>query len=363
MTMDFTLLRLLLALSVVFAHYAALTGAGPAWLAWGLSSTVAVQAFFVVSGWIVTASCEASSSNAAFLVRRLARLYPLYAAVVVAQTVAVLALQGWGGNAGEELVRYLAANLGFANFLKPTLLGFLDGAKVEAINPSLWTMKVEVAFYLSVPLLVMLNRRFGVRALVALFVASTLFVLWAEPLSAELAKQLPGQLRFFVAGMLGRVLMQGVRGQGAREGNRLDRGLLAAAGIAGLMLAQHFDRSHAAAALQPLFVLAAVTAAAVLLPAWRRMPDISFGVYLLHAPLIQFNHQLGWFAPGTPALAAVLALTLLLALAASFLIERPAIRAGARWSQRFSDRGRSSAPSPNEPRGPIQQHQPGSQSA
>ena len=72
--MDFTLLRLLLAFVVVFTHFHGITGTSIGWVP-ALSSTVAVQGFFVVSGWIVTASCESSASDGGFFVRRLARLY------------------------------------------------------------------------------------------------------------------------------------------------------------------------------------------------------------------------------------------------------------------------------------------------
>jgi peptidoglycan/LPS O-acetylase OafA/YrhL len=336
--MDFTLLRLLLAVSVACAHYGELTGVRPGW-AQGLSATVAVQAFFVVSGWIVTASYESSTSAAAFFVRRLARLYPLYAAVVVAQALGAMALAAQPPDVAAELLHYLGANLVFANFLKPTLLGLLADAPVEAINPSLWTLKIEVLFYASVPLWAMLARRWGGWALLGVFSASTLYAYAAEPVSAELAKQLPGQLRFFVAGMMCRALLAG-----DHLPSPAHRRWLAGAGIAGLAWAQCFDRSQALAVLQPLAVAAFVVAAAALLPSMRRLPDISFGVYLMHAPLIQASREAGWLAPGAPGLLAILAATGLLSLAAFHLIEQPAIRAGRRLSDRLAV-SRRTAPS------------------
>ena len=337
--MNFTLLRLLLALTVLFYHYHALTG----YVGWGhgLSATVAVQAFFVVSGWIVTASFESSRSTAAFYVRRMARLYPLYAVVVIVQAAFVVAWAGAQPNLAAELLHYLAANLSFANFLKPTLLGFLDGARVAAINPSLWTLKIEVLFYLSVPLWVALVRRYGWRALLGLFVASTLCCYAAAPAHAGLANQLPAQLRFFVAGMVCRAFFAGGAPVPAAQ-----RALLAAAGVAGLVLAHIFDSSDAMAALQPVFVAAFVVAAACLLPVLRKLPDLSYGVYLLHAPLIQFSHQTGWLVPGPQGLTVVFALTLGLSLIAHYLIEQPAIRAGQRWSSTLSNRPRALPPEP-----------------
>ena len=332
--MNFTLLRLLLALSVLFYHYHPITGyAGGAH---GMSATVAVQAFFVVSGWIVTASYEASRTTAAFYVRRFARLYPLYAVVILLQAAFVVVWAAAPPDTGSELLHYLAANLGFANFLKPTLLGFLDGARVPQINPSLWTLKIKVLFYLSVPLWVLLARRFGWHALIGLFVASTLCYYAAEPLEAGWAKQLPAQLRFFVAGMVCRRLLAG----GSPRGS-MARALFGVTGVAGLVLAQFFDSSDAMAAFQPVFVAAFVAAAASLLPVLRGLPDISYGVYLLHAPVIQFTDQTRWLTPGASGLTAVFLLTVGLSLVAHYVIERPAIRAGHRWSSSLSSRPRS----------------------
>ena len=64
------------------------------------------------------------------------------------------------------------------------------------------------------------------------------------------------------------------------------------------------------------------------------MPDLSFGVYLLHAPLTQVAHALGVLPPTAAGLAGVIATTLALALLAHVSIERPAVAAAARWSRR-----------------------------
>ncbi|WP_157269984.1 acyltransferase family protein [Azohydromonas aeria] len=333
MSFDFTLLRLLLALSVVLAHFRELTGQHDAAFT-ALSATVAVQAFFVVSGWIVSASYEASSSAGAFFVRRMARLYPLYAAVVLAQAAIAFALVMPRPGAFEELLQYLGANLAFANFLKPGFLDLLDGAPVGAINPSLWTMKVEVLFYLSVPLWVLLARRLGSGGLVLLFCASTAYATVVEAASEELARQLPGQLRFFIAGMLCRRLWHPAPQAAPRR--PLPLALL---GVAGMLLAQRFDQPGAMSALQPLFVAAFVAASARLLPRLPALPDLSFGVYLLHAPVIQFAQHAGVLPSGAAGLASVLAVTLLLSMAANRWIEEPAIRAGARLSRRLSSPG------------------------
>ncbi|APW37500.1 hypothetical protein RD110_10110 [Rhodoferax koreense] len=332
--MDFTLLRLLLASDVVLAHYRELTGFGQ-WWSHGFSSTVAVQAFFVISGWIVTASYESSSNVGGFFVRRIARLYPLYAVVVVAQAFFASILMHAPAGSFGEITHYLAANLSFANFLKPSLLGFLDQARVHAINPALWTLKIEVMFYLSVPLLVTFNRWYPRQALAAMFIASTAFYYLVDPISGELAKQLPGQLRFFVAGMVCRRLL-------AKTSyvQKLPKAVCLLLTLTGLAAAQFFDGNYAFAFFQPLFVAIFVVAAVRLSPKLSHVPDISFGVYLIHAPIIHFLHQdgIGLLEPGPHGLAVVLLATLAFAIVGSYAIEQPAIRLGHRLSQHLSER-------------------------
>jgi len=327
--MDFTILRLVLASDVVFAHYRELTG-GSVWWAHGFSSTVAVQAFFVISGWIVTASYEASSSTYAFFVRRMARLYPLYALVVLAQAFGVLLAVSPSSVSYGEFIKYLMANLAFANFLMPTFSGFLDGAPVTAINPALWTLKIEVMFYLSIPVWVMLSRRYGKWGLLGMFTASSLFYYATAPISAELAKQLPGQLRFFVIGMMCKYLITNT--QLIKTIPRLAWPILA---IAGLKAAQIFENNFPAAVLQPIFVAVFVLAIAAISPRLKNFPDISFGIYLLHSPLIQFSHQAGWLPADSEGLIVISIITIALSILASYLIEQPAIRAGHQISQRI----------------------------
>lgn len=336
--MDFNLLRLLMASSVAVSHYRAITG-GDGWTLPSISSTVAVQAFFVISGWIVTASYLSSRSMSAFYVRRFARLVPLYVVVVLLQAAIVLAMVPGARDVSRDVIGYLAANLAFANFLRPSLLGFLDGAPVQAINPSLWTLKIEVMYYASVPLWVMLARRFGWKGLLSIFVLSTLYVHLVTPVSGELAKQLPGQMRFFVAGMACRELFARRHAIASRlpawTSGAAGRVAVTVTALCALALAQWFDESASMAFLQPVWVALFVAAAAQTLPSIATLPDISYGVYLLHAPLFQFSRALDWLPGGAAGFAVGFAACVVLATVAAYVVEKPAIRAGHRWSQRL----------------------------
>jgi peptidoglycan/LPS O-acetylase OafA/YrhL len=150
---NFTLLRLLLALMVVLGHFK---------LLWGIKeppfpfnfADAAVDCFFVVSGFLIAGAYERSRGLWAFYVRRVFRLYPMYACVVLLQAAIMLALLP-NGPLSElpSTLRYLVANLALANLLQTDIVGLFAHADIPAINPSLWTLKIEVMFYAFVPLI------------------------------------------------------------------------------------------------------------------------------------------------------------------------------------------------------------------
>jgi len=119
-TNNFTLLRLALAMMVVFGHFKLLFGTPYHPFPFNMAD-VAVDAFFVVSGYLIAGSYERTRGLWSFYVRRVFRLYPMYACIVVAQTGIMLALLP-GGPLSEPnaTLRYLGTNLLFANFLQYT---------------------------------------------------------------------------------------------------------------------------------------------------------------------------------------------------------------------------------------------------
>jgi peptidoglycan/LPS O-acetylase OafA/YrhL len=327
---NFTGLRLLLALMVLFGHYQIFIGIEhPSW-PFGYAMA-AVDCFFVVSGYLVTNSFDRDPNFERFYIRRFFRIYPLYIAVVIAQTVTlgVLDPAGFSAHFGA-LLRYFVANATFANFLDHNIgHGVLDSLIDPNLNPSLWTLKIEVGFYLVLPFLWLGVRRYGASLLIGTFALSAIYYAAVNHAgNYELAKQLPGQLQFFVLGIAA-----------YRYRERLVIGR-----IAGLALAVALGVIFTALlqphpnVLYPLVVGAFTIMAALKTPPLHLRTDISYGVYLLHAPVIQLSLLFGIYRPDWLGVIATMTVVLLLSLGAERIIEAPGIAFGKYLTKRIRDR-------------------------
>lgn len=209
---NFDAIRFALAFVVFLVHSYELSRAeGIRFITLLFSSEIAVQAFFVVSGFLIFMSYEKSGSLKKYAVKRARRIYPAYVTVVVLSALLGFFVSSLDAKLyfSTDLLRYLVANLAFLNFLHPNLPGVFEGNTYTEVNGALWTLKIEVLFYLSVPLFVLLFRKMGtLRVIVGVYALSLLYQMLMYSLAAEtgrnmymvLARQLPGQLSYFMAG-------------------------------------------------------------------------------------------------------------------------------------------------------------------
>lgn len=326
---NFDLLRLLAAADVMALHVYDLS-AQPA-LAWlhTVDTRLAVCTFFIISGYLVFQSFEKDSRVGVYAEKRLRRIVPAYAVVILLSVLmgAWVTTLPWDEYWGSETLGYLLANLAFLNFLQPSLPGVFADHPFTAVNGALWTIKVEVMFYLAVPFLVWMVRRWGHRRVLA--VGFLLSCLWwggftALALSSgkgvwgEVAKQMPGQLMYFLPG----AWCYYERHRLAALGWPLGAGSLV------LLAASYaFDLNY----LYPLALAGCVFYAAFGLPYLgnaTRLGDLSYGLYILHFPLIQLLVHAGLFASSPwAALAVLLAVAPAAAWLSWHLVEAPALKA------------------------------------
>ena len=211
---NFDLLRLLFAGTVCLVHVYELSGYQElAWVKNVLSSAVAVKSFFVVSGFLIFMSYERSGSILSYSAKRARRIYPAYFTVVTGCAIGLclLSTRPFDQYFSMEFVRYVTANLTFLNFLGPSLPGVFEGHRFAAVNGALWTLKIEVMFYAVVPLCVYFFRRFGVLpVMTAVYIGAVGYTIIMVELShtsfhaagyyLQLSRQLPGQMSYFMAG-------------------------------------------------------------------------------------------------------------------------------------------------------------------
>lgn len=331
---NFDGLRLIFASMVVVFHVALLSQAPQlAWFRQYVSSTFAVQAFFVVSGFLVTMSFERTKSLGDYVKKRLLRIAPAYMLVVLIAAFALASMSTLSPMqyfTDPEWRSYVISNLMLSNFKQPTLPGVFTQNFEAAVNGSLWTIKLEVMFYCCVPFVVWAVRRFGYKpVLAALFVVSigwqAAFLSISDndsDLAARLAKQLPGQLAFFGGGAFAYYR--------TRDGLPPPPAWAAALAAIGYALAQGIVLTVIAPICATLIVYWAAIRVRELWSA-HKTGDFSYGLYLYHFPIAQVLIALGLFKT-MPIIGfcTAFAIALLAAILSWNLIEKRALKL-AHW--------------------------------
>ncbi|MEQ1780888.1 MAG: acyltransferase family protein [Hyphomonadaceae bacterium] len=322
---NFNLLRLLFALMVVVYHAIALPGiAGwenaESWTSVG--AEIGVQGFFVLSGYLVWASLERSSSLGGYVEKRVRRLLPGYVTVVLVCAIAAVVLVPALRSDLAAVGKYVGWNLTFLNFMAPSLPGVFEANRFTEINGALWTLKIEVMFYLILPVLALVLRVAGSGRWIAIALIYVAAEAWRYLLPqqggamVEIARQLPGQMSFFITGI-------------ALYAWRDDlnwRSALAPFGAVLLVLSMIFPQAAPlrAAGLGIVAVWLAVGIPRLFDAA--RFGDLSYGLYIVHFPIIQCVIAAGLFATPSTGFAVAGGASLAAALLLWWLVERPALR-------------------------------------
>lgn len=298
-----------------------------------------VATFFILSGMMVYKSAQRCHAEGRpwfdFYQNRALRIMPAIYAYFVILVVLLLAT---GFIAPNQLVTvqfaaFAASNLFLIPVWSPPML---DEFGIGVVNGSLWTIPVEVSFYLIVPLIVLLAARKGARTMaltllatagvgVALYVA---FGLGSEVIAWKLygVSFLP-HLWWFALGILGGLIWSKLP----------QRGWLAAIAVVVYFVFAKLPLEPGAA-----FVANAVAAIPLAYAAiWfgyngpkvlsrftARIGDLSFSVYIWHMIVVNLLVSWGardWSVPGTLLIFGVVVACMLVASASWWLVERPAL--------------------------------------
>ena len=332
---NFNALRLIFALMVAAYHVVVLPWQGsgtPGESALAVMAEIGVQGFFVLSGYLVYASLERSSSLALYAEKRIRRLYPGYATVVIVCALAALAVSPEARASLGAVAAYLGWNLIFLNFMAPDLPGVFEANRFSEVNGALWTLKIEVMFYLILPLLAALLRFAGRQrwlVLVLLYAGAEAWRIGFEAMGAaqgsellvDIARQLPGQMSFFVTGIAFHMIRLDTR--------RLQLAGLAGLGVFVLSLLTPLAEPLRAVGLGALTVYLGTGVARTVDAA--RFGDLSYGLYIVHFPIIQTVIAAGLFASPWIGVAVSAAASLAASLLLWHLVERPALRSDSAY--------------------------------
>jgi peptidoglycan/LPS O-acetylase OafA/YrhL len=323
---------------------------------------VAFVMFFVLSGYLLyRAFARAALGHGepvwtgGYLLRRAARIVPAYYAALIG-TLMLVSLAG-DGTPGRRLVDSAKLPLFFVfgqNYSPHTLL---------KLNAATWTLAVEVAFYLLLPVIGILALRLrsvGKQAVVlAGLVAAGLgwnLVDYLAGWGAVAGHAPPSFLPYFACGMLVALAVE----QSRRDGRTLSGRQSAALGICAVALlvangVWHAQDGAAGTFAMELFadLAAAVAFAAIIASlvlgtgaglrwlAWRPIAwigTITYGLYLWHIPVIVWLRGNGLLPGG--ALSALVAFPVAVAFGAAswYLLEQPCMRLAAHLPRSRSER-------------------------
>ncbi|AMR30983.1 hypothetical protein A0256_05860 [Mucilaginibacter sp. PAMC 26640] len=322
---NFDLLRLLAAIEVIFDHYFE-------HLKIPLSHTwlkiiylfPGVPVFFIISGYLISASYERNSGLKNYARNRALRIYPgLWGCIIV--TLVVFTLTGVNF-LNKETIAWLPAQLTGLIYTPHFLANYGFGS----YNGSLWTIPIELQFYMVLPVCFLLAPKRQMNfwfitlflGFVVLYIACSLL-----PLSSKLTKLLDYTfIPHFYLFLLG-VIFQRLR-------------IYQSAFIYGKALYWivpyvaftlfFFDRIEAVyfTLMQFIFLAFTLLSMAYTLPGLAgkllRRNDISYGIYMYHGLIITIAVELKWV--GYLSIPVLILLTVVLAALSWFFIEKPFIK-------------------------------------
>jgi len=210
---NFDILRLLLSLTVVIVHLADLSQIDKlkAFSSY-FSSVIAVDSFFIVSGFLIFMSFDKSSSYTQYFLKRVKRIAPAYVSVIIISAIFLyfISTKSFNEYFTLDFIRYIVFNLFTLNFIQPTLNGVFENNYLQAVNGALWTIKVEIIFYILVPLIAYISDKKKLLTYSIIYILAILYsllMIWLfnssnSQIFLKLEKQIPSQLAFFISGAL-----------------------------------------------------------------------------------------------------------------------------------------------------------------
>ena len=286
---------------------------------------LAVDGFFIVSGYLIAASFMKNSDVGAYLLRRIARIYPAF---IVSSLVAMLIIAPLAGGVEPDAVVPTLKRLAF--LISPHAPGVFEGTSYAHLNSATWTIAYEFRCYLLIlglGVAGLLHRPWLIAALAVGFQAAHQLV---DPaVFARIEQHLPyaqwwlGSLSAMLR--LASIFLAGTLFYLLRSKVRFTAGGVAFAVVAcGICLMVPALAEPGLGVFGGYLIFAAATVGGrTWIARINDRNDISYGTYLYAWPI---EKLLFWYFPAAPLLAvgaATLGGALLLGAASWFGVEKP----------------------------------------
>lgn len=328
---NFDLIRLFAASQVAVSHIASHLNYESFLLGW-LSMFPGVPIFFFVSGFLIYGSYEKSVAYGSplinFFTKRFLRLYPaLWFCLLL--TIISLFASGYLSLGNLKLMEFLIWFFTSSTFFQFYNPDFLRGYGVGAINGSLWTIAVELQFYILTPILfILLRKKFLLVSVVVLLLVifnglNTHFNPSVSIFQKLVKVSFLPWLYMFTLGALA------YKNQKILEWvSKIPLLALAVIYVVVYLFTREFGWGNGINIVGYLSLSILIMKLAITCPSLSdrilKRNDISYGVYILHMPIVNFMLFKGYEGGGAFFIA--LTLTIVFSLVSWFLIERPSLR-------------------------------------
>jgi peptidoglycan/LPS O-acetylase OafA/YrhL len=302
---NFDLLRILFAWFVIVSHSYVLNGDGPTDPLFEMTqqtflfSFIGVKGFFIISGYLIFKSMVVSTSIFEYLIKRVLRIFPALAVVLLVTLAAVYFIYP------NNLPPFFANKGVYAYFLGNIILfkphffisGIFSGLPSAAINGSLWTIEYEFFFYLFI--LLFFSFRSNKKILKALLVIVVALFLMVRLFFYDWTVQTHFFIPLEPLFDLGPYFLMGSLLSCFDFDNMPAKNVIAAVLCMALVASVYFKIGHTVVYFTLPFLVIYVGKQTSKLATWvhSAMGDPSYGIYLYAFPLQQL--LIYWYRPST----------------------------------------------------------------
>jgi peptidoglycan/LPS O-acetylase OafA/YrhL len=323
---NFDSIRFWAALSVLFSHAFSLSYGSAAFEPIMIATAgqtnlgiVAVAAFFVISGYLITQSFERSRNIRSFVRARALRLLPgLIVVLLLMSFIAgpLLTELPWGDYFGARRVYgYVLVNASLLDF-RGELPGVFFSNPLPHVNGPLWTLRYEAECYalvLALGVVGLLNRY----VTLILFSVSLIYLAVHNQNDVSQFAHQDHRLAFANFFLAGAVVYHW------RPPLKWWAAALCASGcVIALMTGFLWLALHT---LFAFLVIFAALSPSVRMPRMAKYGDLSYGIYIFHYPVMQIVIQLTGFTEWYELIAVSLPIVLILAFMSWHLVEKVAL--------------------------------------